>query len=493
MRSRSYLATVSIGAVLVILLSMRTGLYLQTEATEVRAKWQDLTTEEALERVRKESNFGYHYAAVDEAYDKDSFSWRDQEWLQNVWTASESDINRSRRVETIKRLYGLRGEGDWLDHVEDLDDEGLPPLTKAVQRYIYNHQHPKNCSEKQFILMRNFPNDENFGLGAAVFSVSMNLNMALRFDRVLLYDPEGGPGRHFIDPSSYDLCGKSMDCFFEPLTSCTVDDLTEENHIVLPAEKILPQDLMSTPASSAPPVFGVALQKLFPMMTPDAIKYWWRGQAASYIMRFNARTMAELRRKRMDESLQHSVRSDGETVKEGSEIPFPLPAGSVSMHVRHGDKGIEMKLKPFKDYLNAAERFISHNPLNYRKIAFISTENADVLDEAKKNVETEIAKYHVLEAKARTTSDWLWTWYWSTIPRANIGPEAQLETFGNRTDMTINWFLQLMMALECDLMIGTRASGWNRLLDNLRCGWLAKCQQPFIDVGDDEDWVFYGI
>ncbi|KAF3920887.1 hypothetical protein ABW21_db0206361 [Orbilia brochopaga] len=471
---------------------MRTGLYIQTEATVVKSQWQDLTTEEALERVRKESNFGYHYAAADEKYDKDSFSWKDQEWLQNVLRETDSENDQSRRTEAIRRLYGLRGEQDWVDHVEELEDEGLAPLTKSVQRYIYNHQHPKNCSEKQFILMQNFPNDEHFGLGTKPF-VSMNLNMALRFDRVLLYDPQGGPGRHFIDPSSYELCGKSMDCFFEPLTSCTVDDLTPENHVILPATEILPQDLMSTPAGSVPQVFGLALEKIFPMMTPDAIKYWWRGQAAAYIMRFNARTMAELRRKRMDKSLQHTVRSDGETVIESSESPFPLPAGSVSMHIRHGDKGIEMKLKPFKEYLEAAERFISHNPLNYRKIAFISTENADIFEEAKRHSEVEIAKYHVLEAKARTTADWLWTWHWSTIPRANIGPEAQLETFGNRTDMTINWFLQLMMAIECDLMIGTRASGWNRLLDNLRCGWLAKCQQPFIDVGDDEDWVFYGI
>ncbi|KAF3932035.1 hypothetical protein ABW20_dc0104263 [Dactylellina cionopaga] len=468
---------------LVIILSIRTGL-LTAESTHAIKKWEDLTTNEALERVREQNLNGYQYAAPDETYDESQLSAKDRDSLRRL---SKGSNERDRRVETIERLYQLDSEDSWNRHVEDLDDEGLPPLTKFAQKHIYDHQHPENCSDKQFILIQNYPNDEHFGL------VSMNLNLALRFNRILMYDPKGGPGRHFIDPSSYELCGKSMDCFFEQLTSCTIDDLTPDNHYILPATKVLPQDMMNVPPGAIPPLFGIALKKMFPMITPDALKYWWRGQAVSYIMRFNARTLRELLRKRRDKSLQKSLAFDGDDIEEGSVIPFPMPAGSVSMHVRHGDKGIEMALKPFKDYLEAAEKFISQNPMNYRKIAFVSTENPDVLKEAAEHLQKEREMYKVVDAKIRTTSDWAWTWYWSDIPRANIGPEAQLETFGNRTDMTINWFLQLMMAIECDFMIGTRASGWSRLLDNLRCGWLAKCQQPFFDVGDEQDWVFYGI
>lgn len=76
--------------------------------------------------------------------------------------------------------------------------------------------------------------------------------------------------------------------------------------------------------------------------------------------------------------------------------------------------------------------------------------------------------------------------------------------------MTIKWLLQLTMALECETFIGTRGvskyliaeeapkhstysipkqSGWNRLIDHLRCTWYSNCKSPYLEVGDDESWV----
>ena len=43
--------------------------------------------------------------------------------------------------------------------------------------------------------------------------------------------------------------------------------------------------------------------------------------------------------------------------------------------------------------------------------------------------------------------------------------------------------LQLLLALECDAFVGWRASGWNRLIDALRCVWVPKCKHPYTDVG----------
>jgi hypothetical protein len=41
-------------------------------------------------------------------------------------------------------------------------------------------------------------------------------------------------------------------------------------------------------------------------------------------------------------------------------------------------------------------------------------------------------------------------------PGLNTSPETQLKEFGNRTDLTIKWVLQLVMAIECDAFVGTR-------------------------------------
>ena len=59
---------------------------------------------------------------------------------------------------------------------------------------------------------------------------------------------------------------------------------------------------------------------------------------------------------------------------------FETDAGLL-MH-RHGDKGREMKLVVFQEYVEAAEKLITENPLNYKRIGFISSEDQDVINDA---------------------------------------------------------------------------------------------------------------
>lgn len=49
---------------------------------------------------------------------------------------------------------------------------------------------------------------------------------------------------------------------------------------------------------------------------------------------------------------------------------------------RHGDKGREMKLVSFQAYVEAAEKLITENPLNYKRIGFVSSEDQEVIDDA---------------------------------------------------------------------------------------------------------------
>jgi hypothetical protein len=61
---------------------------------------------------------------------------------------------------------------------------------------------------------------------------------------------------------------------------------------------------------------------------------WWRAQAAAYIIRPNNYTMAKIRRLRMNPKL-HNVWQHGKAAAH-LEVPYPLPPGTISMHVRHG-------------------------------------------------------------------------------------------------------------------------------------------------------------
>ena len=60
---------------------------------------------------------------------------------------------------------------------------------------------------------------------------------------------------------------------------------------------------------------------------------WWRAQAAAYIIRPNNHTMAKIWRLRQNPALHH-VWQNGRPATHLS-VPYPLPAGTISMHVRY--------------------------------------------------------------------------------------------------------------------------------------------------------------
>lgn len=140
-----------------------------------------------------------------------------------------------------------------------------------------------------------------------------------------------------------------------------------------------------------------------------------------------------------------------------------------------------MALVPFSTYVKAAEKYMqAHSPLSHRRCAFLSTEDPSVLADA--------------------AADTSWQWLWShDLPRINAGPEDQLKaaeekdgTGKGRTALTEMWLLELLRAVEADAWVGTRGSGWCRLIDALRCTWVDRCDRPFLEVGDEDSWRSFG-
>lgn len=393
------------------------------------------------------------------------------------------DLQRDKRAR-VENFYALKTSDDWGHYIEGHSDEGLAPLTKFTQRYLRRHQHPENCTGKAFLVFRKFPNDESFGLGALAQSIAHNLALAIRTNRILVYDAHDPPGAHFLSPPPG--AGRTLDNIFHPLSSCTPADVAAStDKVYFPWEPEATEIYYRTHPASLPPVLAQVFKTQFADMNYDAIRYWWRGQVAAFAMRPNRIAMERLKELRVEDGLNKGV-----TLQKGKHpmtgiklgMPWPLPVGAWSMHVRHGDKGIEMSLVELKKYVMTAEEHIIRNPQSSRRIAFISTEDPSVLYDAR----------NISSLLPMSTSKG-WEWYWSDIPRFNGGPVTQLEKFGNRTEMTIKWFLQLTMALECDNFVGTRGSGWNRLIDELRCIWYPSCKSGYVEVGSDSSWAHYGL
>ncbi|KAH8812746.1 hypothetical protein F5884DRAFT_856041 [Xylogone sp. PMI_703] len=423
------------------------------------------------------------------------FGSLEEEYIKSVGKPS-SPPKRS-RDDSIKLIYSAQSPIDWLDLVEGHDDHGLMALTKITQRYMYEKQNPAQCQGQKYLILKKFPGDDAYGLGAIIQRITDYLSVAIQTNSILLYAEDLPPGEHFIqDPADGGdkSCGRTFDCIFQKLSKCKSSMQTGmDSHVqsVFAVPDHNSDDDIDVEAYLAkhrypiPLIFVEGLRMVQPDITDEMLKYWWRGQAAAYIMRLNSKASARMKELRLGKDVKQSgIQWDHDGEPQEVEMPFPMPEGTISMHVRHGDKGSEMRLVPFNDYVVRGEKFGAENPLGMWKRAFLSTEDPNVIEQMK--AMARITPFSYSSSNAR------WTWYWSDIPRLNTSPETQLREFGNRTDLTIKWILQLVMAIECDVFVGTRGSGWNRLIDSLRCVWLASCKQPFLEVGMENDWAGYG-
>ncbi|KAK6527110.1 mitochondrial inner membrane protein required for protein import [Arthrobotrys megalospora] len=389
-----------------------------------------------------------------------------------------------KQLDKINSFYGINREGGWQDHIESLDDDGLAPLTKWAQSYIYNHQHPASCKGKKFYILEE--KAPWYGLGAAVRVIFRELELAISVGRILVLDPKNPPGGHLMsnDCGAYRGRNASLECVLEDITSCT--------SYATPENSVREIDIGSVPGGNkyVPPLPAVALttyMKQTGLPTSGAfLRYWWHAQMYAYIFRPNQPTLARMVEMRTNKTL-HTAVDTNVKMKDGKAklhtVPFPLPPSTISMHIRHGDKAIEGRLISTRDYIVAAERFVLRNPILYRKRAFVTTEDPGAIAEIKRTTG--------INPVSTTFANLQWYWFYSNIPRFDGSPFQNLRLSENRTDAMITHIMQLWMAIECDTFVGNRNSNWNKLIDSIRCTLMDKCRAPYLDAGYSADWLHF--
>ena len=175
-------------------------------------------------------------------------------------------------------------------------------------------------------------------------------------------------------------------------------------------------------------------------------------------------------------------------------MPFPLPASTFSIHVRHGDKATEMDLVPFSAYLRSAASIADDNPSRGlpSKTVFLSTEDPAVITEM-----LEFASHDSSDSSDTTTSNLQWTFFYTqNLPRNNGGPKSEV-VGGGEVETTLMHLGELLVGVEAGGWVGTRASNWCRLVEELAQVWVGGSagsgQAPggFVEVGGRGDWVDY--
>ncbi|CAI5988464.1 unnamed protein product [Closterium sp. NIES-65] len=129
----------------------------------------------------------------------------------------------------------------------------------------------------------------------------------------------------------------------------------------------------------------------------------------------------------------------------GREAYMPRPM--VSLHIRQGDKGSEMKLSSFNSFMFYLHRLRLHVP--DIRFVWISTEMQSVIDQSAQFKD--------------------WTFFYSQNER-QLGDMRLIdyEKKAGRAQLVGVSFANLIISSECDYYVGVLGSNWNRLINEMR-------------------------
>ena len=334
----------------------------------------------------------------------------------------------SRQTFTQKRNFSVPYQNDM-----SLQD-GYAVLTQFAQQIITMNQNPASCFGKT-LLVGQFM---HMGGGAEMHSYALLLGKAIDNEYIFAWG----------NAACSNWGGHCRD-FFLPEHNCTAEQVsvmhtvTYETYLELAA------------VTTIPSVFANKLSEMLLGMTKAQQTFWWKAQGSAYLMRYNRNT-------------QHNIASMRNDPNVNEHLNGLIPAGTVNVNIRMGDKFSEMRLPEPEDYMPMLERLYIDSPLAYSKWVYITSDSNDAI-----------------QRLAKTAGSNGWSVLFSNTPRMELGyVMADSKSFFDY-NVTIGVLMQLTMATECAAWVGSRGSNWNRIIDERRCVLLPKCSAPFVEVAHE--------
>ncbi|CAI5457788.1 unnamed protein product [Closterium sp. Yama58-4] len=413
----------------------------------------------------------------------------------------ESEIGGSSGGEVRREAAELGGEarrrgeaaveGPFPPWVEGADADNYP-LTRVVQRDLWRHQFPRNCSHPAVrFLLAPVGQSRRHGLGTQMTLLAGALAMAVRSGRVLVIAHTGarGKGRGGVglvggfERAEHEGCAREgmhgeWRCYFLPETSHQCRRRAhalamhaasfQGAHPLLATPKhpslAAPQPLQHAGSSgeddggeqgrveeegaegedAGGEESGGRQQRLTGL----------RASAAVTAGPSDSSSLWTIAPGPMERQLWWRVR-----------VPW-VPRALVSMHVRMGDKGREMRVAGAAEYVRLLLRVRRHDP--HARFVWLATEMQPVVEQ--------------LSGMGG------WTWFTTDVPRmaGNDSMPAYERALGVQRS-TDNAFVNLLLAGEADYFIGALGSSWSFLLDALRCT-AGKMRRGFLSVNVSPRW-----
>lgn len=315
---------------------------------------------------------------------------------------------------------------------------------RKIAQLIYDHQHPPDCKAASFMVM---PYEWHAGFGSAIHVKAGRLLVAIKLGLVLIDAPENR--WQFTNTETCERA--SMECYFAPMTNCSLDADWRSRARVMDGYDILP------PATDSSVTHDQALQHARPMSPTKLLGFksrsdeWWLVHATAYLVRPNLRVL------RATCFAWHCI-SGG--LKQ-PERPF------AAMFIRAGDKiGTEAFKHDPHEYFNPLWILSHHQMTEPIKSLYFGSDSAQIL-------------HSVLQDYS---FDWniKWMGHYRSINGSQWSVEQQIKFTPLMELRALVTLIEIYISASADVLIGTLSSNQCRLMNELRLV-AGKWRMPYIN------------
>ncbi len=257
--------------------------------------------------------------------------------------------------------------------------------TYYIQHEIWKRQFPATCEDKKFLIAPLW----HAGIGSDIHVLTQSFSWALETDRIMIVKPLYRT--RWGDPEFCDANNQSILCYLQPMTNCTVSDedimkaYNNNTEFISPTHAHITNYTQLCEYKSVSYIFGPfkGMNKnelpgfystyrtiLLPSFVHNFLsntkyhydeKWYWRIQGATFITRLNERTMNWIR----EYEKQHCKDCKNEY--------------DISTHIRHGDKGSEMKLVD-ADVYKEAIKIITSLGMKKNYTVYVNADDQESVD-----------------------------------------------------------------------------------------------------------------
>ncbi|CAF0830577.1 unnamed protein product [Rotaria sp. Silwood1] len=333
----------------------------------------------------------------------------------HLWSMRLADENYFRLAQLLPcRIVEYSG-GPKIDKIDSCDhssnNEFSIQNTLQAQNWLYEHQHPIDCTNKRFAIIQNYAWS---GFGSTFHQIVWAFGMAIADNRIGVYQV---PGNWL-----YGACSSSTpDCFFLPITNCSIPSKVDGNQTIK-----INANTGHWPKPILPPIFQ------------NRTFNWYRAQLLFYLMRYKPETLAHV---------QNTIA----LYFKSPSIDFHHPY--IAVYVRRSDKvrSREMSqsytLKQYFDLFDADARRVNIS------IIYINSEDEQVFNEFAQINKEKQGYYKLLNI---------------TVQRNVVFASLVHMNSEQRGKIILEFLSDLFIEANADLHVGTLTSNWCRLVDEMR-------------------------